>query len=97
MKYSTLIALLYYSTVIYSQSNNNPTIAVCNGNQYICATGVLSQICVNIIVDPNYPNINFIDHFEIRWGDGSSNTIVPGSTNPPSQQHPFDLRACSGI
>lgn len=96
MKYSILIAFLLCYTLSYSQNNNNPTIAVCNGNQYVCATGIMSQICVNIIVDPSYPNINFIDHFEIKWGDGSVNTIVPGSTNPPSQQHTYDLTGFYG-
>ena len=91
MKLIPLLALLCFAAVLYGQSNNNPTIAVCNGNQYVCATGSMSQLCVNIIVDPSYPNINFIDKFEINWGDGSPITTVPGSTNPSSQSHTYDL------
>ena len=82
MKYSILVAFLCSFSVCYSQSNNNPTIAICNGNQYICATDVMLQICVTIKVEPSYPNISVIDKFEIDWGDGSPKTTVTGSTNP---------------
>lgn len=96
MKNLLLYIFLLASTILNAQNNNNPTIAVCNGNQYVCATGIMSQICVNIIVDPTYPNASFIDSFEIRWGDGSPNTWVLGSLNPPSQTHTYDLTGFYG-
>lgn len=91
MKYSILVAFLCSFSVCYSQSNNNPTIAICNGNQYICATDVMLQICVTIKVEPSYPNISVIDKFEIDWGDGSPKTTVTGSTNPANQTHVYNL------
>lgn len=83
--------LLFISSFLQAQSNNNPTIAVCNGQQYICASDTLVTLCVNIIVNPAYPNAGIISEFEISWGDGSPNTIVPGSLNPPSQTHVYNV------
>lgn len=74
-----------------AQSNNNPTIAVCNGQQYICAADTLVTLCVNIIVNPAYPNAGIISEFEISWGDGTPNTLVPGGLNPPSQTHVYNV------
>lgn len=91
MKYLFSLALLCCGTMLFSQNNNNPTIAVCNGNQYVCATSNTVQICVRIIVNPAYPQINNIDKFEVDWGDGSAITTVSGSTNPPNQQHTYSL------
>lgn len=76
---------------VAAQSNNNPTIAVCNGQQYICAADTLVTLCVNIIVNPAYPNAGIISEFEISWGDGTPNTIVPGGLNPPSQTHVYNV------
>jgi hypothetical protein len=83
---------LYWTTgLLFSQSYNNPTIATCDGVQFYCITGPLEEICVNIIVDPNDPNRDSIHHFEIDWGDNSTNTVVPGSPNPPQQTHEYNL------
>ncbi|MFN7830879.1 MAG: hypothetical protein ACK5Q2_02730, partial [Bacteroidota bacterium] len=74
MKKLILATLCVYWTtgLLFSQSYNNPTIATCDGVQFYCITGPLEEICVNIIVDPNDPNRDSIDHFEIDWGDNST-------------------------
>jgi gliding motility-associated-like protein len=71
--------------------NNNPTIAACDGKQFLCVTADTMEACVKIVVDPAYSNLAFIDYFEIDWGDNSDPTIIPGSGNPPSQTHFYDL------
>ena len=93
MKKLILVTLCVYWTtgLLFSQSYNNPTIATCDGVQFYCITGPLEEICVNIIVDPNDPNRDSIDHFEIDWGDNSTNTVVPGSPNPAQQTHIYNL------
>jgi gliding motility-associated-like protein len=86
-----LFGLMSASAQLLGQTYNNPTIATCDGVQFYCITGPLEEICVNIIVDPNDPNRDSIDHFDIDWGDNSPNTVVPGSQNPPSQTHVYNL------
>lgn len=76
--------------------NDNPTIAVCDGRQYLCASDSLVTLCVSIVVNPNYQHINIISSFEITWGDGSPKTIVPGSKNPPSQTHVYNVKGFHG-
>lgn len=83
--------LLGFSQVTFSQSNN-PTIAVCTGSQFVCASDTLVTICVNIIVDTAYSNLTAINDFEIIWGDGTPNTYVPFSKNPPSQTHTYNVK-----
>ena len=87
------ICLFIFLTPFFAaaQSNNNPTIAVCNGQQYICADDTLVTLCVNIIVNPAYPNAGIISEFEISWGDGTPSTIVPGGLNPSSQTHVYNV------
>ena len=92
----TTICLLGVSGTLLSQAYNNPTIATCDGVQFYCITGPLEEICINIIVDPNDPNKNNISYFEITWGDNSPNTIVPGSPNPATQTHTYDLSSFYG-
>lgn len=82
--------LCFGLTGLYAQ-NNNPTIAVCNGQQYICASSQNVTLCVNILVNPGYPYAGIISEFEIDWGDGTPNTTVPGGLNPPSQTHVYDV------
>jgi gliding motility-associated-like protein len=66
-----------------------PTIQICAGQQEVCINGPLYEICVTINVDPAFPET--IDRFEINWGDGTPITTVPGSTNPGTQNHEYDL------
>ena len=87
----SLIGLLAVSARLFGQTYNNPTITTCDGVHFYCITGPLEEICVNIIVDPNDPSKDSIDHFEIDWGDNSPLTVVPGSLNPPSQLHVYNL------
>ena len=85
-------ALLLAATAI--AQTNNPTIAPCDGLQYLCVSAEDTQfveVCVNIIVDPDNPNTDSIAFFQISWGDGSPNTILPGSANPAAQIHLYDL------
>ena len=85
-------ALLLAGTAIAQA--NNPTIAPCDGLQYLCVSAEDTQfveVCVNIIVDPDNPNTDSIAFFQISWGDGSPNTILPGSANPAAQIHLYDL------
>ncbi|MFM7400328.1 MAG: hypothetical protein ACKO4W_05430, partial [Bacteroidota bacterium] len=71
--------------------NSNPTIAACDGKQYLCVVADTMEACVEIVVDPAYNNLAFIDHFEIDWGDSTALTIIPGGLNPPPQTHLYDL------
>lgn len=71
--------------------NNNPTIAACDGKQYLCVVADTMEACVEIVVDPAYSNLAFIDHFEIDWGDSTALTVIPGGLNPPVQTHLYDL------
>ncbi|MCB0520171.1 MAG: PKD domain-containing protein [Saprospiraceae bacterium] len=80
----TLALFLIYTGWIFSQ--NEPTIATCDGDQYVCATGITSNLCV--IIDPS----NFtepIDYFVIEWGDGQSTTVP--ATGPLMQNHLYNL------
>ena len=90
-----IIALLSLMSVVLCSSihaqNNNPTIAACDGKQYLCVTADTMEACVEIVVNPTYSNLAFIDHFEIDWGDSSALTVIPGSLNPPIQEHLYDL------
>ncbi len=86
----TLFTLILLCSALRAQ-NENPTIAVCDGKQYVCTSDSLVTLCVNIIVNPNYPHANVIKEFVITWGDGSPKTVVPGSTNPPSQTHVYNV------
>ncbi len=71
--------------------NYNPTVAVCNGQQAVCATGPSAGLCASIVVNPDYQHLGIISHFELSWGDASPATVVPFSMNPPVQTHTFDL------
>jgi gliding motility-associated-like protein len=87
-------SILFFFLVLYGVSdaqNNNPTIAACDGKQYLCVVADTMEACVEIVVDPAYNNLAFIDHFEIDWGDSTALTIVPGGLNPPPQTHFYDL------
>jgi len=75
-----------------AQTTTNPVIGVCSGKQFICARDTFADLCVDIIVNPNYVNIDIIKEFEITWGDGSPKTIVSGSKNPPRQAHRYDVK-----
>lgn len=91
-----VLGYLGSSGILTAQSFNNPTITTCDGVQFYCITGPLEEVCINIIVDPNDPNKDSIDYFEIIWGDNSPNTIVPGSPNPASQHHEYNLSSFFG-
>ena len=84
-----LCLFLTFSSKIDAQSTN-PTLSACNGQQYLCITGNTYELCVNINVNPAFGPI---DHFTIKWGDGSPLTTVPGNgTNaPPQQKHNYNL------
>ncbi|MEY3367755.1 MAG: hypothetical protein RI973_910 [Bacteroidota bacterium] len=74
-----------------SAQNANPTVAVCNGQQTICAYDQYVELCAQIVLNPNYPNYNLISHFELSWGDSSLSVIIPFSPNPPEQYHTYNL------
>jgi len=87
LKYiSTLLFVSVLSGFVCAQ-NNNPTIAACDGKQYLCVVADTMEACVEIVVDPTYNNLQFIDHFEIDWGDSTALTVIPGGLNPPPQTH----------
>jgi len=96
MKQLTLIFLICWSSVALFCQTNNPTIAVCNGQQYVCATSQNVNLCVSILVNPNYPNASIISGYRIKWGDGSPETIVPGGLNPPNQTHVYNVGSFFG-
>jgi len=83
-----------FASLLFAQQN--PTIAVCSGEQYVCATGNLMPVCVKIEVNSNYVNLAFIDKFTIDWGDGSPITTVLSSPNPPNQSHTYNLTGFYG-
>lgn len=89
--FAAVCCLLFLSAAQSVAQNNNPTIAACDGNQYLCVTADTMEACVRIVIDPTYSNLAFIDRFEIEWGDNSAPTVIPGSTNPPPQTHFYDL------
>lgn len=84
--------IFLFTPLTLSSQNTNPVIGVCTGKQFICARDTFTDLCVDIIVNQNYPNIDIIKEFEITWGDGSPKTIVPGSKNPPRQMHRYDVK-----
>jgi large repetitive protein len=96
MKYFILFAFLLYGNIMMAQGGGQPTIEVCGGGQYACITSAQFQLCVNINVEAAYPNISIIDKFEIDWGDNTPITTVPGSTNPPSTNHTYNLAGFFG-
>ena len=79
------LGLVFHTTL---SAQDAPTIQACGGNQQFCVDEPLFEVCVSIIVDPDYGET--IDSFEIEWGDGSS-IIIPGSMNPNDQFHEYDL------
>ena len=84
-----VLGLLFGCLPFSNAQTNNPTIAACNGQQYICATSPMVELCVDILVSPQYPHANDIAFFKIDWGDSTAITTVPGSTNPPSITHTY--------
>lgn len=91
---------LYLLTVggaIHGQSYN-PTIAPCDGLQYLCVnpSQPLTDVCVNIIIDADNPQADSIQYYLINWGDGSPATLVPGEAAPPAQTHTYDLSSFIG-
>ncbi len=68
----------------------NPTLAVCDGKQYFCATGNMQEICVEIVVDSLFGNI---DYYTINWGDSTQITRVKGNGNksPGQVKHTYNL------
>jgi gliding motility-associated-like protein len=95
LKVKDFTALLFLLFVVLCSAahaqNNNPTIAACDGKQYLCVTADTMEACVEIVVDSNYSNLGIIDYFEIEWGDNSTPTIIPGGLHPPSQSHLYDV------
>lgn len=91
MKYFSALLFLFMLRGVSVAQNNNPTIAACDGKQYLCVVADTMEACVEIVVDPAYTNLAFIDHFEIDWGDSTALTVVPGGLNPPPQTHLYDL------
>ncbi|MFZ4544749.1 MAG: PKD domain-containing protein [Saprospiraceae bacterium] len=85
-----LFPFLLLSCIQLFAQQNNPTIAVCNGKQYVCAIGQSHTVCGEIIVDPKF---GIIDSFTINWGDGSPILKVPGNGTlaPPPQTHTYNL------
>jgi PKD repeat protein len=81
-----LVGLFFFN--LSGQAVSPPTINVCDENQIICLTGPTHNLCVKITVQPGTPAI---DRFEIKWDDGTPNTLIPGSQSPPNQSHPYDL------
>ncbi len=84
-----LILTLFFLYTTSQAQVNEPTISTCDGNQTICLTQSMYDLCVEIEVDPSFP-ANTIDYFEIEWDDGDV-TTVPGSGNPAAQFHEYDL------
>ena len=86
------IWLLQKGGIILGQSYN-PTIAPCDGLQYLCVnpSQPLTDVCVNIIVDPDNPQADSVQYYQINWGDGSPATIIPGEASPSAQIHTYDL------
>jgi gliding motility-associated-like protein len=70
---------------------SNPTVAPCDGLQYICADSSALSVCVNIIVDPDDPSSDSIAYYQISWGDQSNPTVLSGDMPPPPQWHTYDL------
>ncbi len=75
---------------------NNPTVAPCDGLQYVCADSSALSVCVNIIVDPNDPAADSIAYYQVSWGDLSTPTILSGGAAPPPQWHTYDLSTLWG-
>ncbi len=89
--------LLLSRGAIIGQSYN-PTIAPCDGLQYLCVnpSQPLTEVCVNIIVDPDNPLTDSIQYYLINWGDGSPATLIPGGASPPAQTHTYNLAGFIG-
>ncbi len=81
-----ILLALFLAHVVFAQSP--PTINICSGDQTICVKASAQKICVKITVDAGLPTI---DHFTIDWGDNTALTTVPGSNNPGTQEHTYDL------
>ncbi len=90
-RFLSALTFIFLLCGISRAQNNNPTIAACDGKQYLCVVADTMEACVEIVVDPAYNNLPFIDHFEIDWGDSTALTVIPGGLNPPSQTHLYDL------
>ena len=89
--FTSFIFFLFGCFALSGQNSTNPTIAVCNGQQFVCARSQFVELCVSIIVNPNYPYANSISGYRIDWGDGSPETNLPGGLNPPNQTHVYDV------
>jgi len=91
------LGLLLSGGVVIGQSYN-PTIAPCDGLQYLCVnpSQPLTDVCVNIIVDPDNPQTDSIQYYLINWGDGSQPTLITGDSLPPAQTHTYNLSGFLG-
>ena len=97
MKYVFFSVLLCCGTILFSQ-NNNPTVAPCDGKQIVCATSSKFTLCVNIVIDPSYSNLNQITSYTIEWGDGLPDTTINtiGGQSQPPFTHVYDLSTFYG-
>jgi len=91
------LGLLLSGGVVLGQSYN-PTIAPCDGLQYLCInpSQPLTDVCVNIIADPDNPLTDSIQYYLINWGDGSQPTLITGDSLPPAQTHTYNLSGFLG-
>ena len=86
-KLIVILSLSISYTIAIGQQNEPPTITPC-GDQHICISDTLYNLCVEITVDSMFSEV--IQSFEIYWGDGNI-TEVPGSNTPENQYHEYNL------
>lgn len=94
-----LFAMIFLLQHFAVQSQNEPTISTCTGQQNFCLTGAIFDLCVEIAVDPSFTAT--IDSFVIDWDDGAETTIVVGGPVPPTPipanlMHSYDFSGFYG-
>lgn len=84
-----LILSFFLSSISFAQDTSAPTIQICGGDQFVCLTDSILNLCVTVNIDPDFEGT--VDSISITWGDGSDPQFFYDETVTFNQNHFYDF------